>query len=57
MSSGLDVVSNGSSIVIFSDGLKLMMFGFPIVKPSFSFTKVKTITISAICSVNNSGLL
>ena len=33
------------------------MFGFSIVKPSFSFTDVKTITIKAICSVNNSGLL
>ena len=32
------------------------MFGFSIVKPSFSFTDVKTITIPAICSVNNSGL-
>ena len=31
------------------------MFGFSIVKPSFSFTDVKTITIPAICSVN-SGL-
>ena len=26
------------------------MFGFPIMKPSFSFTNVKTITITAICS-------
>ena len=34
------------------------MFVFPIMKPSFSFTNVKTITILAICSaVNNSGLL
>ena len=33
------------------------MLGFCIVKPSFSFTDVKTITIPAICSVNNSGLL
>ena len=33
------------------------MFGFSIVKPPFSFTDVKTITIPAICSVNNSGLL
>ena len=29
------------------------MFGFSIVKPPFSFTDVKTITIPAICSVNN----
>ena len=33
------------------------MFGFSIVKPPFSFTDVKTITIPTICSVNNSGLL
>ena len=34
------------------------MFGrFSIMKPSFNFTDVKTITIPAICSVNNSGLL
>ena len=33
------------------------MFGFSFVKPLFSFTDVKTITIPAICSVNNSGLL
>ena len=33
------------------------MFGFSIVEPSFSFTDVKIITISAICYVNNSGLL
>ena len=40
----------------FSEGVKV--FGFPIMKPSFSFTNVKTITILAICSaVNNSGLL
>ena len=32
------------------------MFGFSIVKPPFSFTDVKTITIPTICSVNNSGL-
>ena len=32
------------------------MFGFSIVKPPFSFTDIKTITIPAICSVNNSGL-
>ena len=32
------------------------MFGFSIVKPSFSFTDAKTITIPAVCSVNNSGL-
>ena len=31
------------------------MFGFSIVKPPFSFTDIKTITIPAICSVNNSG--
>ena len=31
------------------------MFGFSIVKPPFSFTNVKSITIPAICSVNNSG--
>ena len=55
MFSGLDVASIGWSIVIFSEGLK--MFGFSIMKPSFSFTNVKTITIPAICSVNNSGLL
>ena len=58
MFSGLDVVSNGWSIVIFGKGLKV--FGFSIVKPSFSFTDGKTITIltiPAICSVNNSGLL
>ena len=30
------------------------MFGFPIMKPTFSFTNVKSITIPAICSVNNS---
>ena len=33
------------------------MFGFSIMKPPFSFTDIKTITIPAICSVNNSGLL
>ena len=55
MSSGLDVVSNGWGIIIFSEGPK--MFRFSIVKPSFSFTDVKAITIPAICSVNNSGLL
>ena len=33
------------------------MFGFSIVKPSFSFADVKTITIPAISFVNNSGLL
>ena len=33
------------------------MFGFSIMKPPFSFTDVKTITIPAICSVNYSGLL
>ena len=33
------------------------MFSFAIMKPSFSFTYVKTITIPEICSVNNSGLL
>ena len=33
------------------------MLGFFIVKPSFSFTDVKTITIRAIYSVNNSELL
>ena len=55
MSSGLDVVSNGWSVVIFSEGPK--MFRFPIVKPSSSFTDIKTITIPAICSENNSGLL
>ena len=27
------------------------MFGFSIVKPPFSFTDIKTITIPAICSV------
>ena len=54
MSSGFDVVSNGWGIVIFSEGLKV--FGFPIMKPSFSFTNVKTISIPEICSVNNSGL-
>ena len=32
------------------------MLGFSIVNPSFSFTDVKTTTIPAICSVNNSGL-
>ena len=53
--SGLDMVSNGWSSVIFSEGLK--MFGFSIMKPSFSFINVKTITIPAICSVNDSGLL
>ena len=37
MSSGFDVVSNGWSIAIFSEGLKV--FGFPIMKPSLSFTK------------------
>ena len=42
-------------MVIFSEGLK--MFGFSIVKPPFSFTDIKTITIPAICSVDNSGLL
>ena len=33
------------------------MFGFSIVKPPFSFTDVKGITIPTTCSVNNSGLL
>ena len=33
------------------------MFDFSIKKPSFSFIDVKNITIPAICSVNNSGLL
>ena len=33
------------------------MFGFPIMKPSFSFIDVKIITIPAICSVNNPGLI
>ena len=33
------------------------MFGFSIVKPSFSFADVKTITIPAVGFVNNSGLL
>ena len=33
------------------------MFGFPIIKPPFSFTNTETITIPEICSVNNSGLL
>ena len=33
------------------------MFGFSIVKPSFSFNNVKNITIPAIGSVNNPGLL
>ena len=33
------------------------MFGFSVGEPSFSFTDVKTITIPAVCSVNNSGLL
>ena len=33
------------------------MIYFPIMKPSFSFTNVKTIKIPAIHSVNNSGLL
>lgn len=37
MSSGSDVVSNGGGIAIFSEGLKV--FGFPIMKPSLSFTK------------------
>ena len=55
MSSGFDMVSNGWGIVIFSEGVEV--FGFPIMKPSFSFTNVKTITILAICSENNSGLL
>ena len=48
MSSGFDTVSNGCGIVIFSEGVEV--FGFPIMKPSFSFTNVKTITITAICS-------
>ena len=33
------------------------VFGFLITQPSFSFFNVKTITILAICSVNNSGFL
>ena len=33
------------------------MFGFSIMKLSFSFADVKTITIPAISFVNNSGLL
>ena len=34
------------------------MFGFPIMKPSFSFANVNLgITIPAACLVNNSGLL
>ena len=36
MSSGFDMVSNGRGIVIFSEVLKV--FGFPVRKPSFSFT-------------------
>ena len=36
------------------EGLKV--FGFAIMKPSFSLTNVKAITIPAICSVNNYGL-
>ena len=55
MSSGFDMVSNGWSIVIFSEGVEV--FGYPIMKPSFSFTNVKTITIPAISSENNSELL
>ena len=55
MDSGFDLASNGWGIIIFSEGLNV--FGFPIMKPSFSFTHVKTITIPAICSVNNSGML
>ena len=39
----------------FSEGVKV--FGFPIMKPSFSFTNVKSIIISSICYENNSGLL
>ena len=31
------------------------MFAFSIVKPPFSFTDVKAITIPTICSVNKSG--
>ena len=45
----------GWGIVIFSEGRKV--FGFAIMKPSFSLTNVKSITIPAICSVNNFGLL
>ena len=55
LSSGFGMASNGWGIIIFSEGLKV--FGFSIMKPSFSFTNLKTITSRAICSVNNSGLL
>ena len=48
MSSGFDMVNNGWGKVIFSEGVEV--FGYPIMKPSFSFTNVKTITIPAICS-------
>ena len=34
-----------------------LVFGFPIMKSSLSFTNVKTIKIPAVCSVNNSELL
>ena len=55
MSSDFDVVSNGWGIVIFSEGLEV--FSFPIMKPSFSFTNVKSTKIPAIYSPNNSGFL
>ena len=55
MSSGFDVVRNGGGIIIFSEGFK--MFCFPFIESSFSFTNVKSIIISAICSVNNSVLM
>ena len=55
MSSSFEKVNNGWSIVILNEGLKV--FGFPIMKLSFSFTNERGITILLICSVNNSELL
>ena len=52
MSNTFDVVSNDWGI---DKGLKV--FRFFIVKLSFSFTNIKTITVPAICSVNTSSLL
>ena len=46
-----------STYIFKSNQWNLKYSVFFIVKPSFSFTNVKTITIPAIFSVNNSGLL
>ena len=55
VSSGVDKVSNGWCVVIFSEGLE--MLSFSIMKPSFSFTNVKIFTIVTTGFVNNFRLL